>query len=235
MAITAATLRSDFSGFLTPEVSAPIFERAARASVVQQLARQVPLGAEGKSVPVVTGSIDAGWVDEGGTKPADNSAMSLKTITPKKLAVIVVTSAEVVRANPGGYINEVKNQIAEAFAIARSTYASLHDEGPTGTAGAGPFATYIDQTTKSAELGGTSQANGGVYVDFVEAMDEIVGTTDSAGRDRELTGWALDSRMETRLLRSVDTTGHPIWATCRPTTRRELARRGIDVGRPSSC
>jgi HK97 family phage major capsid protein len=233
MAITAATLRSDFSGFLTPEVSAPIFERAARASVVQQLARQVPLGAEGKSVPVVTGSIDAGWVDEGGTKPADNSAMSLKTITPKKLAVIVVTSAEVVRANPGGYINEVKNQIAEAFARAFDR-ASLHDEGPTGTAGAGPFATFIDQTTKSAELGGTSQANGGVYVDLVEAMDEIVGTTDSAGRDRELTGWAFDSRMETRLLRSVDTTGHPIWAAL-PTNdfADALARRGMTLQRPS--
>ncbi len=60
MAITAATLRSDFSGFLPAEIAAPIFERTARVSVVQQLAKQVPLGAEGKSIPVVTGSIDAG-------------------------------------------------------------------------------------------------------------------------------------------------------------------------------
>jgi HK97 family phage major capsid protein len=233
MAITAATLRSDFSGFLPATIAAPIFERTARLSVVQQLARQVPLGAEGVSVPVVTGSIDAGWVDEGGSKPADSSAMSLKSIVPKKLAVIVVTSAEVVRANPGNYIDSVKGQIAEAFARAFDR-AALHDEGPTGTAGAGPFATYIDQTTKSAELGGTSQANGGVYVDLVEAMDEIVGTTDSAGRDRELTGWALDSRFEVRILRSVDTTGHPIWAAL-PTDDFSDAttRRGQLLQRPS--
>lgn len=233
MAITAASLRSDFSGFLTPELSAPIFERAARMSVVQQLAKQIPLGSEGKSIPVVTGSIDAGWVDEAGTKPADSSAMSLKTITPKKLAVIVVTSAEVVRANPGNYINVIREQIAEAFARAFDR-AALHDEGPTGTVGAGPFATYIDQTTKSVELGSNSQEAGGVYTDLVDAMEEIVGTVDSAGRDREVTGWAFDSRMETRLLRAVDTTGHPIWVSL-PTDdfSNALSRRGVTLQRPS--
>lgn len=233
MAITAATLRSDFSGFLPAPLAGPIFERTARLSVVQQLARQVPLGAEGVSIPVVSGSIDAGWVAEGTTKPADGSAMTLKTITPKKLAVIVVTSAEVVRANPGTYITTVRGQIAEAFARAFDR-AALHDEGPTGTGAGGPFTTYVDQTTKSAELGATSQANGGVFVDLVEAMDEIVGTTDDAGRDRELTGWALDSRMEVRLLRSVDTTGHPIWAAL-PTDDFSDAtlRRGQLLQRPS--
>ncbi len=233
MAITAATLRSDFSGFLPAEIAAPIFERATRMSVVQQLATQTPLGAEGKSIPVMTGSIDAGWVDEGGAKPADNAAMTLKTITPKKLAVIIAVSAEVVRANPGNYLNLVRDQTAEAFARAFDR-AALHDEGPTGTAGAGPFATYIDQTTKSAELGGTSQANGGVYVDLVEALDEIVGTTDSAGHDRELTGWAFDTRMEPRLLRAVDTTGHPIWASL-PTDdfSSAISRRGFALQRAS--
>lgn len=233
MAITAATLRSDFSGFLPAEIAAPIFERTARVSVVQQLARQVPLGAEGKSIPVVTGSIDAGWVDEGGTKPADSSAMSLKTITPKKLAVIVVTSAEVVRANPGNYIQTVRGQIAEAFARAFDR-AALHDEGPTGSAGAGPFSTYIDQTTKSAELGANAQEDGGVYVDLVDAMDEIITSTDAAGRDREITGWAFDTRMETRLLRAVDTTGHPIWVSL-PNDQFSDAtlRRGMTLQRPS--
>ena len=233
MAISASTLTTDFSGFLPAEIAAPIFERAARISVVQQLARQIPLGPNGVSVPVVSGVIDAGWVAEGATKPADSSSMTLKTITPKKLAVIVVTSAEVVRANPGNYINTVRGQIAEAFARAFDR-AALHDEGPTGTAGGGPFATFIDQTTKSTELGGTSQANGGVYVDLVEAMEEIVNSTDAAGRDRELTGWAFDPRMEPRLLRAVDTTGHPIWAAL-PTDdfSDAVSRRGFALQRPS--
>ena len=32
MAITSATTRADFSGFLNPETSAPIFDEAARQS-----------------------------------------------------------------------------------------------------------------------------------------------------------------------------------------------------------
>jgi HK97 family phage major capsid protein len=233
MAITAATLRSDFSGFLPAPVAAPIFERTARISAVQQLARQVPLGAAGVSIPVVNGSIDAGWVDEGTAKPADSSGMTLKTIVPKKLAVIVVTSSEVVRQNPGSYIETVRNQIAEAFARAFDR-AALHDEGPTGTAGAGPFSTYVDQTTKSVELGSNTQANGGVYVDLVDAMEEIVNSTDDAGRDRELTGWAFDPRMEPRLLRAVDSTGQPIFVAL-PTDdfSDATARRGFTLQRPS--
>lgn len=233
MAITAATLRSDFSGFLPAPIAAPIFERTARVSVVQQLARQVPLGPSGQSIPVTTGSIDAGWVDEGGTKPADSSTMGLKTITPKKLAVIVVTSSEVVRQNPGNYIETVRNQIAEAFARAFDR-AALHDEGPTGTAGGGPFATYIDQTTKSVELGSNTQANGAIHTDLVDALEEIVNSTDTAGRDRELTGWAFDPRMEPRLLRAVDTTGNPIFAALPNDDFSDAtARRGFTLQRPS--
>ena len=47
MAITAATKTSDFAGFLTPEMAQPYFDEAHRVSVVQQLARQVPLGIAG--------------------------------------------------------------------------------------------------------------------------------------------------------------------------------------------
>src|SRR5690606_42050851 len=97
------TTTGDFAGFLTREQSAPIFERAARMSVVQSLVREVPLGATGVAVPVVSGRLQAGWVAEGGTKPASQGALSLKNIDPKKLAVIAVVSAEVVRANPGNY------------------------------------------------------------------------------------------------------------------------------------
>ena len=59
MAITAATKTSDFSGFLTREQSEAIFEKAAQQSVVQRLARRVPLGINGQSIPVVTGKVSA--------------------------------------------------------------------------------------------------------------------------------------------------------------------------------
>jgi HK97 family phage major capsid protein len=88
MAIAAATKTSDFSGFLPASIAQPIFERAAQMSVVQQLVRQVPLGANGVSVPVVTGRPVANWVAEGAAKPATNGSMTLKSLTPKKLAAI---------------------------------------------------------------------------------------------------------------------------------------------------
>jgi HK97 family phage major capsid protein len=209
MAISAATKTSDFSGFLPATIAQPIFERAARMSVVQQLVRQVPLGANGVSVPVVTGRPTANWVAEGAQKPATSGTMTLKTMTPQKLAAILVVSAEVVRADPGGYVSSARNNLAEAFAIAFD-YAALHDLGGDGT-GTGPFATFVDQTTKSVEFGGNTQAGGGVYVDLVDAVDELITDSDATGRRYRATGFALDSQVETRLRRAVDTTGNPIW------------------------
>lgn len=210
MAVTAATLTSDFSGFLPAEISGPIFERAARQSVLQSLAKRVPLGANGVSVPVVTGRPSAGWVAEGAKKPATKGTRTLKTITPKKLAAIVVVSAETVRANPGQYVTGMRDELAEAFAIAFDR-AGMHDEGPDGTAGGGPFDTYLDQTTKTSEIGTTSVANGGIHVDLVDAMRDIVSDTDASGRRYRLSGWALDSVLEPAFWGAVDTAGRPIW------------------------
>jgi hypothetical protein len=65
-------------------------------------------------------------------------------------------------------------------------------------------------------------------------MEEIVNSTDDAGRDRELTGWAFDPRMEPRLLRAVDSTGQPIFVAL-PTDdfSDATARRGFTLQRPS--
>src|SRR5690242_12363696 len=119
MAITAPTKLSDFNSvFLPPALSAPIFERAARASVVQQLVRRVPLGGNGVAVPVVTGRPTVGWVDEGARKPATNGTIGLKTMGPKKMAAILVASDEVVRADPASYLATMRNEVADAFALA---------------------------------------------------------------------------------------------------------------------
>ena len=115
MAITAATTTGDFAGFIKPDEAAPYFEEARKASVVQQLVRQVPLGASGVEIPVVTSKPTAGWVAEGGQKPSTKGEMSLKTMAPKKIAAIAVVSAEVVRANPGNYVQIFRQDIAEAF------------------------------------------------------------------------------------------------------------------------
>lgn len=235
MAITAATATTDFSGFLNREQAQPIFERAARISVVQRLAMEHPLGGNGVAIPVVTGRIQAGWVSEAGAKPASKGALSLKNLDPKKIAVIAVVSAEVVRANPGNYMSLIRNQVAEAFALGFDQ-AALYDAGPDGTAGAGPFATWINQTTKEVELGTTVQASGGIYGDIVAGLSLLVND------DKRLRGFALDDRMEPMMLSSVDTTGRPIWidtpldqttAAMFEANQAQPARPGRLIGRPS--
>jgi Predicted phage phi-C31 gp36 major capsid-like protein len=197
MAITAATKTSDFSGFLTREQSEAIFEKAARQSVVQTLARRVPLGINGQSIPVVTGKVTAGWVAEGAQKPASSGTMALKTMDPKKLAAIAVVSAEVVRANPAGYMDLLRPQIAEAFAIAFDA-AAFH-----GTSS--PFTTNLDTGSSTQEFTGTTPAFTAVYDDLNAGLATLVNA------DKDPNGWAFDRRMEPVLNGAKDTAGLPIF------------------------
>ena len=213
MAQSSATLTGDFSGFLSPEQAAPYFEEAARQSVVQSLTRQVPLGINGQEVPVVTEKPTAGWVAEGGAKPATEGGIALKTLTPKKLAAISVVSAEVVRANPGNYMELLRGQIAEAFAIAFDA-ATLHG---TNT----PFGAtnVIGGTTKAIELGTATKANGGMFADFNDALAQLVED------GHKLTGWAFDNVAEPVLNSAVDSAGRPLFV------ESVYERSALDAGR----
>lgn len=219
MAITAPTKTSDFDAkFLPPEQSAPIFEHAAKISVAQRLAQKVPLGANGKVIPVVTGKVTAGWVSEGGEKPKSSGTVGLKTIAPKKLAAIAVISSEVVRADPAGYMGMIRGQVAEAFATAFDA-AAFHG---TNT----PFGTYLDQTTKAVELGSHTTAQGGVYQDVVGALSLLV------NNGKRLTGFALDNVVEPILLGQVDANGRPIFIDT-PLDETTAAQFANDAAQPA--
>ena len=231
MAISAPTATSDFSGFVPADQAEPIFEKAARISAVQQLVQRVPLGLTGTNIPVITGRPSAGWVDEGGTKPASAGSMTLKSITPKKLAAIMVVSAEVARLNPAQFVDRMTNSFAETFAVSFDL-AALHDQGPDGSVGAGPFATHIDQTAKAVEIGGSSQALGGIHGDFVAALDLLVSDTDASGRRYKCNGFAIDSVLEPNLWGATDSTGQPLY-TDLPTGDVDAMTQGRLLGRPA--
>ncbi len=216
MAITAATKTSDFSGFLDRDKSQAIFEKAAQLSVVQRSARQVPLGINGQSIPVVTGKVSAGWVAEGAQKPASKGSMALKTIDPKKLAAIAVVSAEVVRANPGGYMDLLRPQIAEAFATAFDA-AALH-----GTSS--PFATNIDTGSSVQEFTGTTPAFTAVYDDINAGLATLVNA------DKDPTGFVWDRRMEPVLNGAKDTAGRPLFLDATYTEGAGPIRAGRMLG-----
>jgi len=199
MAVTAATTTSDFAGFLSPDRAQAYFAQARRNSVVQSLARQVPLGINGQEVPVVTSKATAGWVAEGGQKPASKGSLGLKTITPKKIAAIAVVSAEVVRANPGNYIELFRADIAEAFGTAFDAAALYGTNSPFGAG------MNIAATTKAVELGTTTAANGGTYGDIVAGLKLLVDDK------KKLNGFAFDSVAEPTFLSSVDLNGRPLF------------------------
>lgn len=231
MAITAPTKTSDLSGFITPEQAEPIFERAARSSVVQRLVQRIPLGPSGSKIPVVTGRPAAGWVGEGQPKPASAGSITPKTITPQKLAAIMVVSAEVARLNPAQFVTTMQNSLAETFAVAFDR-ATLHDEGPDGTPGGGPFSTYIDQTVKSVELGTANAQAGSTYADIVGGIAKVVSSVGADGRRNRVTGFAFDDVVEPALLLSVDANGRPIYVDT-PLEDTTSVRGGRLVGRPS--
>lgn len=215
MAITSAMKLSDFSGFLTPTQSAPIFLDAQRQSVVQRLAQQVPLGASGMTVPVISGRPVANWTTEGAMKPSTKGGMTLIPMVPKKLAAICVNSMEVVRANPGGYVTWLQTALAEAFATAFD-YAALYNLGGDGT-GVGPFASNISATTKSVEIG----TGASIYND-ITAGGKLL-----AADERKLTGFAFDDSAEWLFLDQVDASKRPLF---NPSTAVGLP--GTMVGRP---
>lgn len=219
MAITAATTLSGFAGFLNPAQSAPVFDLARKTSVVQQLATQIPLGANGQAIPYTATKPTASWVAEGAKKPATSGSMALETMTPKKLTAIIVMSAEVARANPGDFANRVRDDLGEAFAIAFDS-AALHG---TST----PFTHYIDETTKTVEIGTAAAAAGSVYADINAGLKLLV----DAGK--RLTGTAWDVRAEPVLNAAVDTTGRPLFVDSPLVETNPTVRPGRLLGRPA--
>lgn len=219
MAQANATVTGDFSGFLNPTMASNYFEEARKMSSVMQLARQIPLGINGQEIPYSTSKATASWVSEGGLKPTTESALALKTITPHKIAAISVVSAEVVRANPGNYMQVLRDDIAEAFAIAFDN-AALHG---TST----PFDTYIDETTKAVEFGTTAAGSGAAYGDVVAGLSELVED------GKRLTGFAFDRVVEPILLGSVDTVGRPLFVETPLAETTAAVTPGRLIGRPS--
>src|SRR5690606_20150732 len=194
---TAPTVTGDFSGFLPYDKAQTYFDEARKTSTVMRLARQVPVGINGQEFAVSTAKATASWVGEGGQKPTTESALGLRNFKPHKIAAISVVSAEVVRANPGNYMEILRADIAEAFAVAFDN-AVLHG---TST----PFGAYIDQTTKEVELGTTTKANGGVYGDIVAGLKTL---TDDG---KKLNGFAFDLKVEPTFLGAVDNNGRPLF------------------------
>lgn len=221
MAQTAPTTTSEFAGFIKPTEAGDIFAEARRSSVAQQLARKIPVGANGVEIAYTTSKPSAAWVAEAGQKPTTSGGKSLRKIAPKKLAAVSVVSAETVRANPGGYIDDLRLDLAEAFALAFDSAAFYGTNTPFG---AGNF---INATTKAVTLGTAAQTAGGIFADINAGLSLLVNDS------KRLTGFAFDTVAEPIFNGAVDANGRPLFIDSPTVETAEVVRAGRVLGRPS--
>ena len=203
-----------FEGYLEPELAQDYFAEVEKTSIVQRVARKIPMGPTGVKIPHWTGDVTAGWVGEAEMKPITKGNLSKQTVVPHKIATIFTASAEVVRANPANYLNIMRSKVAEAIALAFDN-AALHGVDS-------PFGAYLDQSNKTQYLG--SNAYNALAVD---GLGKLV----SAGKKWGAT--LLDNTVEPVLNGSLDANGRPLFVESTYDSLTTPFREGRIIGRPT--
>ena len=211
MAINPTALSNTSATLLPPTITGPIFDKAVEGSAVMSLARRVPLSVSATTaIPVPMDVPVADWVAEGGVKPGAQVGIGVKTMTGKKLALLVPVSDEVVQTNPAGLYDQLQQDLPTAMARAFDAAAITGKSLKTGSAG--PFSDYIALSPNAVVMGGASQATGGVYNDLVNLMGKVV------DNNYDPAGWAADPRLKVDALLATDTTGQPLSSVQNPGT-----------------
>jgi len=198
-----ALLSSVAATLLPPTVTGPIFEKTNELSVVQSLARRVPLAITAQTeIPVSMDVPVAGWVGEGARKPVGASGSGVRTMKGKKLALLVPVSQEVAATNAAGLYAQLSQDLPLSLSRAFD-HACIHGKD-LRTGGAGPFDDYLLKGAGSVELGTASQATGGIRTDLVNGEKLVV----DAGFD--FSGFGADPRLRPTLKLATDTTGRAL-------------------------
>lgn len=213
--------------FVIPQAeAAPLLTRSRKDSFVLRNATRVTVTGAGATVPVFTTDIEGDWVNEGASKPVADAVISNKPMSIRKWAVIVpVTEESVTDQNS-------MNLLAEVVANAQGGFGRAVDRlAITGSGVAGQ--TYIDQTTKSVELGTATTANGGIWRDLNEGLRLLVSDT---GEDtpRAWTGSTFDAIVEPDFNEAVDLNGRPLFTDTMVGETESIQRYGRLLGRPSA-
>lgn len=181
---------------LPQEISTEIWSNVQEESAVMQLARQINMPGSGVTIPIITGDAEADWVDETDEKPVSRAALSSKSITPYKLAVIEPFSNEFRRDLPAVYA-ELARRLPGAI-------AKKFDSTVFGTTAPGSNFDTLGSATAVAIGPHASNAKLSTYAGLVDAYNKV---SDAGGA---LDGWALSPQAKGLLLNQVDSTGRPL-------------------------
>ncbi|AJD82435.1 major capsid protein [Mycobacterium phage Sheen] len=217
--------KSDFSAFLTPQEATDYFAEIEKTSVVQRIARKIPMGPTGISIPHWNGAVSASWVGEAERKPLTKGGFTKQELFPVKIAVIFAESAEVVRLNPLGYLETMRTKIAEAIALKFDAAAIHGTDAPT------QFSGYLTETSQEVSLVDTNQAvanaQGNAYMAFNAGLQTLV------DNGKKWTGTLLDSVTEPILNTAVDVNGRPLFIEPTYTETNGAIREGRILSRPT--
>lgn len=149
-----------------------IWDTAKKGSIIQTLAGAIPLSLNGDAIPIPVGQATAGVVGEGETKPVTTMATKVKTVTPIKVATMILYSMETAQADPLGEYSRIQNFLGEA--IARSVdMALIHGvDANTGTKITGKEA--LRDTTKAVEIDLTQEKAGYIGKQLTAGYDAVV-------------------------------------------------------------
>lgn len=223
---TQVATTGDFSAFLTPEEATDYFAEVEKTSIVQKVARKVPMGPTGISIPYWNGTVQAQWIGEGEQKPLTKGSFAKKSLNPCKIAVIFSESAEVVRLNPLQYIETMKTKIAEAFALAFDS-AALH-----GTNKPANFSGYLSQTTNEVSIADTVGGTAGNQTNAYQSIG-VTGLSLLTSAGKKWTGTLLDNQVEPFINGSVDANGRPLFVESTYSEVVNPLREGRILGRPT--
>lgn len=222
-AIAASISDPMFSGYLEPEFAQDYFAEVEKTSIVQRIARKIPLGPTGVHIPHWTGDVTAKWVGEGDKKPLTKGNMTKQTIKPHKIATIFAASSEVVRANPANYLNTMRVKVAEAIALAfdSAVLAGVNT----------PFGAFVAQTSKSVSLV-DADPSGAAGVQAINAYTAINNGLSLLVNDgKKWNGTLLDNVSEPLLNASVDANGRPLFVESTYAELTTPMREGRILGR----
>jgi len=183
-------LTSDSKVQVPADITKSIFKNARESSVVARLSRATPLSLSGTTIPVYDGEVNMGVVAEGGRKPVEKPGTSMHTITPHKMAAIVVVSDELIRQNPGEVFDNIQADLADSVGRALDSLVLYGTDARTGAKVSGQSA--VLDTTKTVTLAGND------YKTAVLSGFELV------GEKYDVDGIAADSRAKAPLLSTVN-------------------------------
>ena len=179
---------TNVGALLPKEISSEIWSTAVEESVVMRAARRINLPGSGLTIPIITGDAEADWVAETDEKPVSDVAISSKSMTGYKLAVIETFSDEFRRDLPALYA-ELARRLPSALGR-KFDETVLHGTAPGSN---------FDVLSGSAS----------VAVDATDTVGDLVGalsTIGTAGGD--LSHWLLSPQAEGLVMTAKDAAGN---------------------------